>query len=148
MTRDEFLRRSMDEMQARLRDLFDLVVDADNGSPQLLIFEQALATLDGQRARLDLADDSQVKYWFTSATLLGEQMEAEAAFRSVSWRTGFFEALGRRYVEMLDGLPTAKEALQTAADLGRSTASGLGALAVIAVVAALIYVYAQERGRA
>ena len=147
MSREQTISQFMDDLERRIADGIAAVEDASEQSPQLTVFYAAQDTLAGQRNRLDLSDDSQVRYWFTSATLLLEQIDSEAALRNASWSQGFGEALGRRYLEMLDGLPTAKEALGAGVSVAASTATSAVALAVLAVAVGLIYVYAQERGK-
>lgn len=147
MTREQTINELMDDLEARIQEGIRAVEDVAGRSPQLPIFYGAADTLARQRPNVDLNNDNQLRYWFDSATALAGQIDAEAALRGASWQDGFLEALARRYVEMLDGLPSPKEALGAGVSVAASTATSAVALAVLAVAVGLIYVYAQERGK-
>lgn len=87
------------------------------------------------------SDPAAQRWFITRVTQLAEQVDASAQRASVSFWDGFWTNLGQRYVELLQGVPTAREIL----DWSRWVVPTV-AIAVVAVVLAPV-IGALARGR-
>lgn len=124
------IRRAVAEGFQRIASALSKLAAVAPDYENLPIYTQGLANLKAEWSRVDdsfFADRSRVERFLSKIPPFADQIKAATEKYQVSFWDGFWESLGKRYVQLLDGLPTVKEALSAARWI-------VPALAVLALV--------------
>ena len=106
------IRRVVGEGFARLSTALSKLAAVAPDYENLPVYTQGLANLKAEWSRVDdafFADRSRVERFFGKITPFAEQIKAATEKNQVSFWDGFWENLGKRYTEILAGIPSVKK---------------------------------------